>query len=92
VERQWFDDKTGYLIIDEHIAQRASFQKILADGWITPEELRGQAESVAAMFRELERLLTPEIHARLTDALCELAVLHALQQRFLKQAQPAQQE
>jgi hypothetical protein len=86
LNRQWFDEATGYLILDEHMEHMPSFQKVLANGAITLEELREQAETVAKLFRQLERGLTPELRARITEALCELAVLHALQQRFLQQS------
>jgi hypothetical protein len=42
-------------------------------------EVEGQAQRVADLFRQLEPTLSDEQHARLTEALDELAVLRAMQ-------------
>jgi hypothetical protein len=76
----WFD-ATGTLRFDELAAERDSFQKILQDGVVTSAEFQEQAARVAQLFRTLETKLTPEAKGIATDALCELAVLHALSAR-----------
>jgi hypothetical protein len=76
--RPWFDAKTGALLFDEMVAERASYRKIVEDETVTPEELREQAQTVADLLRRLEGMLTPEAKAVASDALCELAVLNAL--------------
>lgn len=79
----WFDPETGTLLFDQMVAERPSFQKITADGVVTPAELHEQAVRVADLFRTLEAALPPDAKTAATDALCELAVLHALTSRAI---------
>ena len=79
-DRPWFDPETGFLLLDEYIAEMPSFLKIMEDGIVTDEELAQQALRVTALLKELEAALLPAAKAVATEALCELAVLHAIQQ------------
>ena len=45
----------GILDIDEMIAQEPSFQNIMADGFVTEEELREQSERVINLLHEAEQ-------------------------------------
>jgi hypothetical protein len=63
------------------VVERPSYRKIVQDRVVTPAEFQEQAQQVAALFRQLEGLLSPEAKAVATDALCELAVLNALAAR-----------
>lgn len=78
MNRPWFDKDTGLLLFDEYVAEMPSYRKIMADEVITDEELKEQAVRVASLFQSLERRLAPEFRSSVTDALCELAVLHSL--------------
>lgn len=79
-DKPWFDPETGFLLLDEYVAEMPSFQKIMEDGVVTDGELVQQALRVTALLKELETVLSPAAKAVATEALCELAVLHALQQ------------
>lgn len=77
--KPWFDPETGYLLLDEHIAEMPSFRKIMEDGIVTEEELASQAERVTALLKKLEAVLSPEPKSIASQLLGELAVLHAIQ-------------
>ena len=47
-------NKQGFIDIDEMIAQEPSFQKIMEDGVVTDDELRGQTETVISLLHEVE--------------------------------------
>ncbi|MDX1935028.1 MAG: hypothetical protein SFU56_20710 [Capsulimonadales bacterium] len=81
MEDSWFDSATGLLRFDEIVAQRPTFQKIMADGAVTPQEFRDQADKVHGLMRQLEGMLAPEAKTVATDTLAELAVLLALSAR-----------
>ena len=81
MNRPWFDHETGTLLLDEYVAVMPSFQRIMADGVVTPAEVHEQAERTIERLKQLESLLSPEARIVATDALCELAVLHALHLR-----------
>ena len=53
-------NKQGFIDIDEMIAQEPSFQKIMEDGTVTSDELRGQTERVINLLREVETRLSEE--------------------------------
>ena len=78
MHQEWFDPETGILRLDEIVAQRPSFQKIMADSKVTPAEFREQSSNVVGLIRRLETMLSPEAKIVATDALAELAVLLAL--------------
>lgn len=73
-----FDEETGYLRLDEIVAERESFQKVMADGIVTDDELRAQAELVVGYFRRLEDLLSDEEEDLVAEAVSELAVLYEM--------------
>jgi len=70
----------------KYVAEMPSFQKIMEAGIVTDEELAAQTLRVAALLRDLEAALPPDAKALATDALCELAVLHSLQQHHAGQS------
>jgi hypothetical protein len=57
----------------------ASWQQAIADRRVDLAEVEGQARRVADGLRALEPTLTDEQHARVTELLGELTVLHAMQ-------------
>lgn len=78
--QSWFDQKTGFLQLDELAQGQPSFRKILEDGIITPEELREQSSQVLALMQELDKQLDEQQHELVTRLLSELAVLFAASQ------------
>jgi hypothetical protein len=79
-DKPWFDPQTGLLLLDEYVAEMPSYQKIMADGVVSDEELTQEAQRVTTLLKQLEAALSPQVKALATEALCELAVLHSLQQ------------
>ncbi|WP_218079307.1 hypothetical protein [Anthocerotibacter panamensis] len=75
----WFDEETGQVHLTDYFQQMESWQQAIADGKITPDELRAQGEQVIALLKEVEALVTPEQHAQLTEIFSEMAVLQAMQ-------------
>jgi hypothetical protein len=86
MDRPWFDQDTGTLLLDEYVLQMDSYQRIVEDELITDAELVEQTQRVAWLLRRLEEVLSPEAKALATEALCELAVLNALQVKRLQAA------
>ncbi len=67
------------LFFQEYVDRMESWQQAIADGRINPEEVRAQAERVAALLREIEPQLSDALHEQVTQLLLELAVLNAMQ-------------
>ena len=86
MDKPWFDQETGTLLLDEYVLERDSYRRIVEDELITDAELVEQTQRVASLLRRLEEALSPEDKALATEALCELAVLNALQVKRLQAA------
>jgi hypothetical protein len=86
MDRPWFDQDTGTLLLDEYVLQMDSYRRIVEDELITDAELVEQTQRVAWLLQRLEEALSPEAKALATEALCELAVLNALQVKRLQAA------
>lgn len=78
MRRSWFDENNR-MAFDRSYQQVMSWQQAIADGRVDAAEVEVQARRVADAFRALEPSLDNEQHARLTEALGELSVLHAMQ-------------
>ena len=81
--KPWFDPDTGMLRLDEYVAAMPSFKKIIADEVITDDEIVGHAQHVTTLLKQLEAALPADVKLLATEALCELAVLYALQRTRL---------
>jgi hypothetical protein len=79
--KPWFDANTGVLKLDEYVAEMPSYQKIMEDQVVSDQELEDQFQRVTNLLQRLDQSLSGEIKDLTTDALCELAVLYALQRR-----------
>ena len=86
MDKPWFDQESGTLLLDEYVLQMDSYRRIVEDETITDEELVEQTQRVASLLRRLEEALSPEAKAIATEALGELAVLNALQVKRLQAA------
>ena len=75
----WFSEEGDALFFQRYVDRMESWQRAIADGRIDPEEVRAQAERVAALLREIEPQLSDALHERITQLLLELAVLNAMQ-------------
>jgi hypothetical protein len=86
MDRPWFDQETGTLLLDEYVVEMDSYRRIVEDETITDDELDEQTQRVTSLLRQLEETLSPEAKAVATEALGELAVLNALQVKRLQAA------
>ena len=86
MDKPWFDQETGTLLLDEYVAQMDSYRRIVEDEAITDTELVEQTQRVTSLLRRLEEVLSPEAKAIATEALGELTVLNALQVKRLQAA------
>lgn len=71
-------DQYGNLNIDDLIAEQPSFQKIMADGIVTPEEIQNQSIRVKTLLQNFEQTATPEQINQMREILAELSVLVAI--------------
>jgi flagellin-specific chaperone FliS len=86
MDRPWFDQETGTLLLDEYVAEMDSYRRIVEDEAITDAELVEQTQRVTSLLQQLEETLSPEAKAIATEALGELTVLNALQVKRLQAA------
>jgi predicted ribosome quality control (RQC) complex YloA/Tae2 family protein len=86
MDKPWFDQESGTLLLDEYVVEMDSYRRIVEDETITDDELDEQIQRVTSLLRQLEETLSPEAKAIATEALGELAVLNALQVKRLQAA------
>jgi hypothetical protein len=84
MDRPWFDEQTGALLLDDYAVEMDSYRRIVEDDTITDADLLDQTQRVMLLLRQLEDVLSPEAKALATEALSELAVLSALQVKRLQ--------
>ena len=84
MDRPWFDEQTGTLLLDDYAVEMDSYRRIVEDETITDAELLDQTQRVVSLLQQLEEVLSPEAKALATEALSELAVLSALQVKRLQ--------
>ncbi|MBP7937805.1 MAG: hypothetical protein KA354_24460 [Phycisphaerae bacterium] len=82
----WFDPETGALRLDEYVVRNPSFQAIMADGVVTDEELAAQSQRTLQLLRDLDGRLPDALRDLATEALVEMAVLHAVQLHRTRQS------
>jgi hypothetical protein len=75
----WFDQEKGGGHLSDYFQRMASWQQAMADGKITPEEIRDQSHRVIALLKEVEPLVTDAERQLVTETLYEMAVLQAMQ-------------
>jgi hypothetical protein len=75
----WFGGETAELQLAQYFQRMESWHAAIADGVITPEEIREQGHRVIGLLKEVEPLVTSEQRATLTKVLYEMAVLQAMQ-------------
>jgi ferritin-like protein len=85
MNRPWFDAETGMLLLDEYVEAMPSFRNVMQDGTVTDDELDHHAHRVVDLLQQLDKRLPSDLKTLATDALCELAVLYALQRRHSEQ-------
>ena len=77
----FFNDH-GIIDIDETVRREPSFQKIMADGVVTEDELRSQSERVIALFHEAERRFSDSDQQFIKKLFSETSVLSEVYHYF----------
>ncbi len=72
VKTPWFDDSTDTPLIAEYARKLDSFLDAVADARIETRELDEQEKRVVSLMKEVEPLLSPEAHEKVTRLLCEV--------------------
>ena len=82
----WFHEGTSTPLIADQAQRMNSFMDAMADGHIDDAELAAQETRLVEIMREVEPLLSPELHEKVTQLLCELTaydlmqIMHSLHQ------------
>ncbi len=85
----WFDEHTQTPIIDQHARKLTTFLEALADGKIDEKEIKSQETRVYNLLKDLEPRLDDDLHARVTDLLCELTAYDLMQMLLqMQQSRP----
>jgi uncharacterized membrane protein YebE (DUF533 family) len=75
----WFDVASHKPLIAEQARRLKTFLAAVADGVIDEAELAAQEKRLVEVMKEVEPLLSPDLHARLTRLLCELTAYDLMQ-------------
>lgn len=75
----WFDEKSQTPQIEQHARNLTSFIDALADGKVDDSELKAQEARLTAIMKEVEPLLDDNLHAKVTQLLCELTAYDLMQ-------------
>jgi hypothetical protein len=84
--QKWFDETLHEPLIDSYARQLDSFIQTMADGVVDDGEIKAQEERLIKLMKEVEPLLDDQVHAKVTQLLCELTaydimqMLHSLQE------------
>jgi len=68
----WFDTHTEAPMLAEYARKLDSFVDVVADGRVDLSEIEAQEARVVALMKEVEPLLSPEAHEKVTKLLCEV--------------------
>ena len=82
----WLDDEGHRPAIEKHARRLAPFVEALADGKVDEGEVKAQERRLVKLMKEIEPELSPAMHAKVTQLLCELTaydlmqILHTMEQ------------
>ena len=68
MDRPWFDEQTGTLLLDDYAVEMDSYRRIVEDEIITDAELLDQTQRVVSLLQQLDEVLSPEAKALATEA------------------------
>jgi hypothetical protein len=81
----WFSDEGDDVMFQHYVERMESWQKAIEDGTITAEEVKEQAQRVADLLKAVEGRLDDELHAQVSEALMEWAVLQGMSTTLVMQ-------
>ena len=68
----WCDEASETPMLAEYARKLDSFLDVVADGRVESTELVEQEHRVVTLMKEVEPLLSPEAHEKVTRLLCEV--------------------
>ena len=74
----WFDERTEHPVIQEQMTRLESFTRAMADGIVSRDELKGQEARLTAAMKQLEPLLSDELHTYVTSVLVEMSAYNVM--------------
>lgn len=78
-QQSWLDEEGQSTTIDDYARQLGSYIDSLSDGQVDAAEVDAQEQRVVALIKEVEPLLSDDLHAKLTELLCEISAFSAMQ-------------
>jgi hypothetical protein len=75
----WFDPASDAPLLAEYARKLDSFCDAVADGRVTSSELDDQEKRLVSLMKEIEPLLSPEAHEKVTQLLCEVTAYGLMQ-------------
>ena len=85
----WFDAARHTSLIAEKAQRTESFLTAMADGRVDAAEIAAQESRLVALMAEVEPQLSPALHSKVTELLCELTVYDFMQaMASLEQTRP----
>ncbi|MBQ0141723.1 MAG: hypothetical protein KBT06_02810 [Prevotellaceae bacterium] len=75
-------NKEGILNLDEIVAERPSFKKIMEDGYVSEQELSEQSDKVLKLLKQIETELTTAQQELVKEVLVEVNVMNAAFQQY----------
>ena len=75
----WFDEASDAPIIAEKARQMESCLTARADGKVDQSELKAQEARLVELMKQIEPLLDEDLHAKVTELLCELTAYDLMQ-------------
>lgn len=75
----WLDDDTHTPLIEQYARRLEHFMTALEDGRIDEGELKAQEARLVKLMQEIEPKLSVELHAQVTEMLCELTAYDVMQ-------------
>ena len=76
---RWLDAKTETPLIDQYARQLQSFIDTMADGQVDEGEIDAQEKRLIKLMKKVEPQLGDELHAQVTELLCELTAYDLMQ-------------
>ena len=75
----WFDESSNAPVIAEQVQRLDSYLSAVADGVVDAKELQAQEARLVSLMKEVEPLLSDELHEKVTRLLCELSAYDLMQ-------------
>jgi hypothetical protein len=80
----WFDETAESPILAEQARKLCSFLGAISDdGHVDIGELKAQEKRVVALMREVEPLLSPAVHAKVTELLYEVTAFDMMNTLYM---------